>query len=338
MKAVKVSVIIPNYNHARFLDERITSVLNQTYQDFELIILDDKSTDNSKEVIEKYRTNPHVSHIVYNDENSGSTFKQWEKGINLAIGDYVWLAESDDSCQSTLLEKAMKQIENNDNISIAFVHSFTFDTKGNITSGIMPIEPPKIWNGDEFIRRKMCKRNTIENASMAVFARDKVQKIDKDYQQFVGAGDYLFWIKMSEMGDVAEISEPLNLCRIHESKVTNRRERDGSNSRARKSIYDYLEGKGYLSKRKKDFVYEENRRLVREVCTNVKAIEKEELIRLWSIDGFSTFINAKIEMLCDIISQDFFKIKHLSFFIREIWLRKVCGKKNNELVKILYGY
>lgn len=70
-----VSIIIPNYNHAPFLKERIDSVLNQTYDNFEVIILDDKSTDNSKEVIEVYRSHPRISQIVYNEENSGSTFK-----------------------------------------------------------------------------------------------------------------------------------------------------------------------------------------------------------------------------------------------------------------------
>lgn len=74
-----VSIIIPNYNHARFLDERMTSVLEQTYQHIEVIILDGCSTDNSREVIEKYRSNPKVRKIVFNDTNSGSPFRQWKK-------------------------------------------------------------------------------------------------------------------------------------------------------------------------------------------------------------------------------------------------------------------
>ena len=61
-----VSVIIPNYNHAPFLVERIESVLNQSYPDFEVIILDDCYTDSSKEIIEKYRNNPKISQIIYN--------------------------------------------------------------------------------------------------------------------------------------------------------------------------------------------------------------------------------------------------------------------------------
>src|SRR5207342_1807970 len=99
-----ISVIIPNYNHAFYLKQRIDSVIQQTYSDFEIIILDDASTDNSRDVIEKYRHYPKVKHIIYNESNSGSTFSQWQKGIELASGKYIWLAESDDVADSTFLE------------------------------------------------------------------------------------------------------------------------------------------------------------------------------------------------------------------------------------------
>lgn len=88
-----VSIIIPNYNHAKYLDERIESCINQTFQDFEIIILDDCSPDNSKEVIEKYRNHPKVTNIIYNTTNSGSTFIQWNKGFEPAKGKYIWIGE-----------------------------------------------------------------------------------------------------------------------------------------------------------------------------------------------------------------------------------------------------
>ena len=103
-----VSVIIPNYNHARYLDERMQSVLGQTYQNIEVIILDDCSTDNSREVIERYRNDPKVTSIVYNDSNTGKPFQQWNKGIGLAAGDIIWLAESDDTCDAEMLERLVK--------------------------------------------------------------------------------------------------------------------------------------------------------------------------------------------------------------------------------------
>lgn len=70
-----VSVIVPNYNHAPYLKPRIDSIVNQTYHDFELILLDDCSTDNSREILESYRSNPHVTHIVYNEQNGRNTFR-----------------------------------------------------------------------------------------------------------------------------------------------------------------------------------------------------------------------------------------------------------------------
>lgn len=76
------SVIIPNYNHAPYLHERIDSVLNQTFKDFEVILLDDKSQDDSCCILRSYENNPHVSHIVLNEQNSGSTFKH---GTNVLI-------------------------------------------------------------------------------------------------------------------------------------------------------------------------------------------------------------------------------------------------------------
>jgi len=87
----KVSVIIPNYNHARFLEQRIQSILNQTYQDFEILYLDDASTDDSNEVFAQFKDDRRIRSIL-NQTNSGSPFKQWNRGIKAATGDYIWIA------------------------------------------------------------------------------------------------------------------------------------------------------------------------------------------------------------------------------------------------------
>src|SRR6266851_10178053 len=105
-----VSIIVPNYNHARYLRRRIDSILSQTYQDFELILLDDSSTDNSREILDSYRDNPKVR-IEFNAKNSGSPFKQWNKGVGLAHGKYVWIAESDDYADEHLLEKLASRLD-----------------------------------------------------------------------------------------------------------------------------------------------------------------------------------------------------------------------------------
>ena len=115
-----VSVIVPNYNHARYLEQRLDTVFNQTYQNFEVIILDDKSTDNSLEVINKYKDNPHLAQIVVNEQNTGSPFKQWDKGINLAKGELIWIAESDDYNELTFLEELITEWSKHKNVVVAF--------------------------------------------------------------------------------------------------------------------------------------------------------------------------------------------------------------------------
>src|SRR5215472_4105163 len=106
----KVSVIIPNYNHARYLQQRIDTVLGQTFQDFEVILLDDCSTDESRSIISEYAKDPRVR-TEFNEVNSGSTFKQWNKGVRLARGEYVWIAESDDYADKRFLEKLVYRLD-----------------------------------------------------------------------------------------------------------------------------------------------------------------------------------------------------------------------------------
>ena len=95
-KSPLISIIVPNYNHEKYLKQRLESVFNQTYSNFEVILLDDCSTDSSLNILAEYIKNSKVSHCIFNEANSGNTFIQWNKGISLAKGDYIWIAESDD--------------------------------------------------------------------------------------------------------------------------------------------------------------------------------------------------------------------------------------------------
>ena len=102
---LKVSVIIPNYNYENFIEERIDSILLQTYPVHELIILDDVSTDNSVELIEKKvkEIQDIPVKFIKNQKNSGSVFSQWQLGIKNVTGDYFWIAEADDSCSNCFI-------------------------------------------------------------------------------------------------------------------------------------------------------------------------------------------------------------------------------------------
>ena len=122
-----VSIILPNYNHAAFLQERLDSIYNQSYRNFEVLILDDASTDTSLELLTVYKDHPKTAHFILNKKNTGSPFKQWEKGLQLAQGDYVWIAESDDACALNFLETQIAHLEQ---ASVAVAQTKTFNTTG----------------------------------------------------------------------------------------------------------------------------------------------------------------------------------------------------------------
>ena len=107
------SVLISIYNHANWLKERIDSVLQQEFEDFEVIILDNHSTDGSVAIIEQYRSHPKVTHIVLNEQNSGRPVTQWQLGVKLAKGNWIWIAEDDDFAEPGFLSACKKSIDNN---------------------------------------------------------------------------------------------------------------------------------------------------------------------------------------------------------------------------------
>ena len=225
----KVSVIIPNYNHAPFLNRRIDSVLNQTYRDFEVIILDDCSPDNSKEIIEGYRGNPKVSHIIYNEINSGSTFKQWEKGILVASGEYIWIAESDDWCEIILLENLVVGIEAGVNCIISYCQSYCIFNNERIKFQSNHVKLSEYIDGFEFIKSYILPRNPIFNASMALWRKSSYSLISKEFTNFRLYGDYLFWIELSTLGKVFVSAKLLNYFRTHDKNVSSKAFKDGLN-------------------------------------------------------------------------------------------------------------
>ncbi len=215
---IRVSVIIPNYNHAVYLTQRIDSVLNQTFQDFEVIILDDCSSDNSKDIIEKYRGHSKVSKIVFNTTNSGTTFKQWQKGINLAKGNYIWIAESDDWCEPTLLENLM--IGMTEDTALAFCQSLMIHDSSKILWNSRADFYEEQLDGQKFIKQKMLKRNAIINASMCIFRKDLFFNINADFTHYKFCGDWLFWVDIASQGQIFISGKILNYFRKHEKDVS----------------------------------------------------------------------------------------------------------------------
>lgn len=219
----KVSVIVPNYNHARFLEQRIDSILQQTYQDFELILLDDASTDQSCEILQTYLGDPRVK-AEFNQTNSGSPFKQWNKGLQLAQGKYIWIAESDDYAHPTLLEKLVHVLEQHPTVGLVYSQSWEVDERNTILSTrhywTNDLDPQRwqqdfINSGAEECRNYLIFKNTIPNASAVLFRSSLYQHSQIDNESFRLAGDWFAWVKLLAHCDIGFVREPLNYYRTH---------------------------------------------------------------------------------------------------------------------------
>lgn len=245
-----VSVIVPNYNYARYLDERMESILNQTYQNFEVIFLDDCSTDNSTSVIEKYANHPRVSKVIINEKNSGSPFVQWEKGISEAAGEIIWIAESDDYCSLDFLETLVSLYVKNDAV-LAFCHSELVDEKGQKLKENHQMKSASSdisMDGKEFIKKHLAYSNEVQNASCAIFSKKAACEIDKQYMNYKGAGDWFFWINLAEKGYVCFASATCNKYRLH-SNTTSKVVKSGLEFHEMKIIYEWLLKNNYLDEK-----------------------------------------------------------------------------------------
>lgn len=237
MAIPKVSVVVPNYNYARFLRRRIDTILRQTFQDFELILLDDCSTDESRRILAEYAGDPRVR-LDFNEFNSGSTFHQWNKGVSLSRGEYVWIAESDDWSDIRFLERLVTALNAEPEASFAYCRSWRV-TEDDEVDGLGDwylerIDPLK-WKADfcadgnrEFVEY-LCQCCVVPNASATVFRRACYLKAGGADESFRVCGDWKMWAAMALEGKVAFVADRLNYYRLHASSVLHGSIRDAVN-------------------------------------------------------------------------------------------------------------
>ncbi len=232
----KVTVIVPNFNYAEFLPERLESIFKQTYYIYEIIILDDASKDKSDVVISKYiKKSPFKIRYVTNEKNSGSVFKQWIKGINLAKGDYIWIAEADDSCKNSFLRNIMRAFDDED-IMLAYSQSQIIDSDSlevdysylEYTNDISKEKWLRNYfnKGETEVITSLAIKNTIPNVSAVVFKKSALNGLEKIIENYNFIGDWLAYVYVLQFGKIAFLSETLNYHRRHSKSVISKNEKN----------------------------------------------------------------------------------------------------------------
>lgn len=194
------SVLIANYNNGHYLQEAINSVLAQTYKNWEIVLVDDKSTDNSFEIYEKYKEESRL-HVYYNEENRGCGFTK-RRCVELAKGELCGFLDPDDKLSSDALEIMVGAHQEHPNCSLAYSTLFLWDDKSGVTKVIEDVGAME--NGEDFL---ISSKKIVSH--FAVFKKSFYEKtigIDKTLSSAV---DFDLYVKLEEVGDLCFVNEPL---------------------------------------------------------------------------------------------------------------------------------
>jgi glycosyltransferase involved in cell wall biosynthesis len=230
----RVSVIVPNYNYANYLRPRLDSIAAQTLPIFELIVLDDASTDSSTATIEDFLTKCDIPYMfIVNETNSGSVFHQWLRGVELARGDLIWIAEADDLADPEFLKNVTTAFASSGTV-LSYCQSRQMASDGTILSPhyldyVADVDAEK-WtrayhvDGREEITGALFIKNTIPNVSGVVFQREALLQTLRENREEIlsyrNAGDWVTYLRLLEKGSIAFCPRSLNSHRRHQSSVT----------------------------------------------------------------------------------------------------------------------
>jgi glycosyltransferase involved in cell wall biosynthesis/GT2 family glycosyltransferase len=208
-----ISIIVPNYNHSKYLTDRIESIIKQEYTNIELILLDDCSTDDSRSILYFYANKyPNFVRFLPNEANSGNVFKQWKRGISEAKGELIWICESDDFCESNFLTEIVPSFADT-RVMIAFgkvqftnEHGVLIEGldgyRESVASGIW--HSPFVMHAAELFREAFALANIIPNVGGCVIRRQELpDHIWTTAETYKVSGDWYLYSVMTAGGCIA---------------------------------------------------------------------------------------------------------------------------------------
>ncbi|MBQ4058651.1 MAG: glycosyltransferase [Lachnospiraceae bacterium] len=219
-----LSVVIPLYNHEKFIAEAIESVLNQTYISLELIIIDDGSKDKSVQIAKKYLNDERVQLIE--QENAGAHMAI-NRGLEMAKGDYLAILNSDDVYEDNRFEKMITYMEAHKEVGFLCSYITVIDDKGKelgVKEGWRNMEPWQIphpelsFKATDDFKKNLLMTNFTSTTSNFLFTRELYQKIG-GMRNLRFAHDWDFALRAAEVTQCKIIEEPLMKYRIHSSNT-----------------------------------------------------------------------------------------------------------------------
>jgi len=247
-KSPRVTALVPSFNHGKFLRQRIESIVNQTYKNVELIVIDDRSEDHSDEVITSLLAE-HEFTYIRNARNSGTPFAAWGKVLSMATGEYIWVCESDDFAEPHFLETAVASLTATEGAVLFYCNSHVVDDTGqrvdNTLSYFHDIWKETRWDaafaadGPQELVQFQLRGQIVPNMSSAVISTAAFRNAYRPFlKRLKLTGDWLFVGDVLAQGRVVYNPDFLSNFRRHE--VTSRVRVKSARSQAEFILTKYL--------------------------------------------------------------------------------------------------
>ena len=206
-KVGKVSIILPTFNGQAYIQEAVDSILGQTYQNFELIVIDDGSTDKTYEKLKHYIDKGTIRYFY--QENSGKP-TAINKGIEKSNGEYIWIFDDDDTALPRKLEVHMRHFLRNPSVDI--IHTSSVYTDANNRVPLLIWDPPKIEQKD-MLKSKL--HGCLFHGGSVIVKKECYLKVGKWDERLIRAQDYDMWIRLSRICNIHRINIPTVTYRQH---------------------------------------------------------------------------------------------------------------------------
>jgi len=209
MAPPRVSVVVPTYNSAVFLGETVESILAQSYQDFEVIIVDDGSTDDTVTVLA-----PYINRISYHyQENQGESVAR-NRAIQLAQGEYIAFLDSDDLWLPSKLERQIEEMDRFPQAVLAYAHSYLIDAAGNRISRPDSDKTAQGQPGLHDIFKKLLMSNIVTHPGTVMVRRQVLLDTGGFAPDIQWGEDWDLWLRLALRGPFVFIPEPLACYRL----------------------------------------------------------------------------------------------------------------------------
>lgn len=221
-KHIKISTVVLCYNGEEYLNNRLESIINQTYKPYEIIFLDDASIDNSVELAKNILRTSKIKYKIIVNKNNMGCGNQIIKALHKARGDFIWFAEQDDYCSTEFLN-SMKKVLKDNSVNLAFCKSIPVDRQNNKLENYYCDEENLLENycvdGVFEVESKLCIKNTVYNISSVIFRKSSLEGVEKYIRQYKVFFDWIIYCYILRNGKIHYCADVSNYHMRHSESI-----------------------------------------------------------------------------------------------------------------------